>query len=91
MLLGVTGLANVAMTYVRGIESYPSAALAPAFGFNNNADGFMIATAWVLGLTLVCAGLIFWRAFGEHVRQQQEAKSEVQEALRAFLQQERSK
>lgn len=80
ILVFSTGFSNVAMSYYRGHAVFPAQTLLPALGFGGSAQSLSVTAAWIFGLALVVVGLIFWGAFSEFLRREQE---QSQAALRA--------
>ena len=80
ILFFVTGFSNVAESYLHGHAVFPAQTLLPAFSLGGTAQSLSVAAAWIFGLALVVVGLIFWGAFSEFLRREQE---QSQVALRA--------
>jgi hypothetical protein len=81
VLLGVTGLSNVGLAFLRAQPLLPAAGLLPVLGFGGSAGDLLVRSSWVYGLALVVTGTIFWTAYGQHLRRQRED----QERARAEL------
>jgi hypothetical protein len=90
ILLSITGLANVAMAYLRGRSAFPAEGLLPALGFGGSGGDLGVAAAWIAGLGLVVTGLIFWSAFGQHVRLERERQERAAREFEEFLSSRRS-
>jgi hypothetical protein len=74
--LGVTGISNIGMAFLRAEPVLPTQTLLPVLGFGGTAQEVLVRGSWVFGLALVIGGLTFWSAYGQYLRLQREKREQ---------------
>lgn len=80
ILLAVTGVSNVALSFLHASPILPADILVHVFMPGGSPQTLLVSASWMFGLALVVVGLIVWTAIGQWLRgMEEDREKEVKE------------